>query len=77
MRHGRDLAPLARSAGARRSANSQRPVAKQLGGSTPAAKTPHRGALLAFDAMEGIGRRKLPGSIRPLDSIARKSSKCR
>jgi hypothetical protein len=42
---------------------SQRPVAKQLGGSTPAASTPHRGARFAFDAMVGIGQRK-PGSIR-------------
>jgi hypothetical protein len=37
---------------------------KQLGGSTPAARTPHRGARFAFDAMVTIGRQK-PGSIRP------------
>jgi hypothetical protein len=37
---------------------------KQLGGSTPAASTPHRGARFAFDAMVTIGRQK-PGSIRP------------
>ena len=37
---------------------------QQLGGSTPAASTPHRGARFAFDAMVSIGRRK-PGSIRP------------
>jgi hypothetical protein len=44
---------------------SQRPFAKQLGGSTPAASTPHRGARFAFDAMMSIGQSKLPGSIRP------------
>jgi excisionase family DNA binding protein len=30
---------------------SQRPMFMQLGGSTPAASTPHRGARFAFDAM--------------------------
>jgi hypothetical protein len=39
-------------------------LAQQLGGSTPAASSPHRGARLAFDAMVSIGQRK-PGSIRP------------
>jgi len=47
---------------AARSAGGHLP--KQLGGSTPAASTPHRGARFAFDAMVTIGQQK-PGSIRP------------
>jgi hypothetical protein len=50
MRHGRGPASD-RPDGWRLSLRpSQRPFALQLGGSTPAARTPHRGAHFAFDA---------------------------
>jgi hypothetical protein len=52
-----------------RCAPSRRPhkatSVNSLGGSTPAVRTPHRGARLAFDAMRGLRPVKSPGSIRP------------
>jgi hypothetical protein len=45
--------------------SAQGHVSEQLGGSTPAVSTPHRGARFAFDAMRGLRPVKSPGSIRP------------
>jgi hypothetical protein len=47
---------------------SQRPFAKQLGGSAPAASTPHRGARFAFDAMRSIGQWSCRGRSGLLES---------
>jgi hypothetical protein len=38
---------------------------KKLGGSTPVASSPHRGARFASMRLLGIGQQTLPGSIRP------------
>jgi hypothetical protein len=55
------------TAGTRSCAISQRPFAKQFGGSTPAASTPHRGARFAFDAMMSIGQWSCRGRSGLLD----------
>jgi hypothetical protein len=66
MRLGRGLASSSRAlVGAQCCAVSLRPLAKKLGGSTPAASSPHRGARFASMRLMGIGQQKLPGSIRP------------
>jgi hypothetical protein len=66
MRHGRRPAlpsghRLARSVAESASGH----IVKQLGGSTPAASSPHRGARFASMRLMGIGQQTLPGSIRP------------
>jgi hypothetical protein len=50
MRQGRGPASDRLDGWRSNSRPSQRPFALQLGGSTPAATTPHRGAHFAFDA---------------------------
>jgi hypothetical protein len=49
---------------------SQRPFAKQLGGSAPVASTPHRGARFAFDAMKSIGQWSCRGRSSLLEIVA-------
>jgi hypothetical protein len=66
MRQGRHPVLDCRvQAGAQCCAVSQRPFAKELGGSTPVASSPHRGARFASMRLMGIGQQTLPGSIRP------------
>lgn len=46
---------------------------KKLGGSTPAASSPHRGARFASMRLLGIGQQTLPGSIRPSGSVSQET----
>jgi hypothetical protein len=74
MRRGRRLASSSQAmVGTQCCVVSLRPLAKQLGGSTPAASSPHRGARFASMRLMGIGQQTLPGSIRPPGATAQET----
>ena len=58
---------------AARPASDQPQVQLKLGGSTPAASSPHRGARFASMRLLGIGQQTLPGSIRPSGAVSQEA----